>query len=131
MTVGIMTIEHCHSSCFSCRIHISGDCQHRNRQALPKQLLHMQHSHLKRLSASSVRFMCGSHGSGRRRTWLNTLGELIRTVDDPLHIGKSVAQEAEPAQYLANTSDNMGLQLAPWQEQGYPAACMSKRMSAM
>ncbi len=66
-----------------------------------------------------------------RHTWLDTLGELIGAVNDPLHIREAVAQEAEPAQYLADASDDMGLQLAPWEEQGCPAAHMSKHMSAV
>lgn len=63
-------------------------------------------------------------------TWLNALGQLIWTVNDPLHVHEAIAEKAEPAQYLANTGDDMGLQLASWEEQGYPAAHTSKHTSA-
>ncbi len=53
--------------------------------------------------------MAGVAGS----TWLNALGEVVRLVDNPLHIIEAIAEQTESAQRLADHCNDLCLQIAP------------------
>ena len=46
-------------------------------------------------------------------TWLNALGEVVRLVDNPLHIIEAIAEQTESAQTLADHCNDLCLQIAP------------------
>ena len=49
--------------------------------------------------------MAGAAGN----TWLNALGEVVRLVDNPLHIIEAIAEQTESAQSLADHCNDLCL----------------------